>query len=127
MNEQQIGYRVKQVLDQGLSLETATLSRLKTARELALARQCVPIVSPSKSLVWAGNMILNAEGPRFIARYMLLPTILLILGMFIANDWYQAQRTEEIVEIDAAVLTGELPIDAYLDKGFGAWLKSSLE
>ena len=26
---------------------------------------------------------------------------------------------------DAAVLTGDLPLDAYLDKGFDAWLKRS--
>ena len=58
---------------------------------------------------------------------MLLPVALLILGALTANSWYQSQRVEEIVEIDAAVLIGELPIDAYLDTGFSAWLKSSLE
>ena len=62
-----------------------------------------------------------------LAPRLLLSGLILLLGLLVTNYWYQAQLIEENVEIDAAVLTGELPIDAYLDKGFGAWLKSSLE
>ena len=38
---------------------------------------------------------------------------------------FAAGVAAEIEEIDAAVLTGDLPLDAYLDKGFDAWLKPS--
>jgi hypothetical protein len=45
--------------------------------------------------------------------------------LYSVNYWYQLQQREEVLEIDAAVLLGELPLDAYLDKGFGVWLKNS--
>jgi hypothetical protein len=31
----------------------------------------------------------------------------------------------DIGELDAQLLTGELPIDAFLDKDFDSWLKSA--
>ena len=37
--------------------------------------------------------------------------------------WQQNQRVAEIVDIDSALLTDDLPIDAYLDRGFQNWLK----
>ena len=65
-----------------------------------------------------------------MAPRLLLSGLLLVLGLLATNYWYQAQQAqqaEETLEIDAAVLTGDLPIDAYMDKGFDAWLKSSLD
>ena len=56
---------------------------------------------------------------------IVLPLIFLILGLYASNHWYQAQLQEEIIEIDTEVLTGDLPMDAYLDKGFDLWLKRS--
>ena len=49
----------------------------------------------------------------------------LILGLIAINQWRDSQVAAEIEEIDAAVLTGDLPLDAYLDKGFDAWLRRS--
>jgi hypothetical protein len=49
----------------------------------------------------------------------------LIFGLLAVNQWRDTQNAAEIEEIDAAVLTGDLPLDAYLDKGFDAWLKRS--
>ena len=37
--------------------------------------------------------------------------------------WQQNQRAAEIEEVDALLLTDDLPIDAYLDRGFQNWLK----
>ena len=37
--------------------------------------------------------------------------------------WQQRQRAAEVEELDALLLTSDLPIDAYLDQGFAAWLK----
>ena len=36
-----------------------------------------------------------------------------------------AQLTQELVEVDTQVLTGDLPIKAYLDEDFQTWLKQS--
>jgi hypothetical protein len=50
---------------------------------------------------------------------------LLVLGMLGATYWQIAMQGNDNAEIDASLLSGELPIDAYLDSGFEAWLKRS--
>jgi hypothetical protein len=49
----------------------------------------------------------------------------LILALVGIQYWQQQPSVEEIEEIDAAILTGDLPINAYLDKSFDTWLKRS--
>lgn len=121
MNEQQIAYRIKQHLNRGLDLDADTLARLKAVREQALARQRVESRSPV--VAWAGEVIGKSGGPSVLIPRMLLPTVVLIVGLFAVSHWRELQLAAEIEEIDAAVLTGDLPLDAYLDKGFDAWLK----
>lgn len=121
MNEQQTAYRIKQVLNRGLDLDPGKLARLKEARELALARQRTRALSPV--LAWADNV--SGGGPSFLLSRVVLPTALLIFSLVAINQWRETQQAAEIEEIDAAVLTGDLPLDAYLDKGFDAWLKRS--
>jgi hypothetical protein len=124
MNEQQTAYRIRQLLNRGLDLDAGKLARLKAAREQALARQRVE--SPVFVLAsWADNLISRFGGTASIVPRMLLPTAVLILGLIAINQWRESQVAAEIEEIDAAVLTGDLPLDAYLDKGFDAWLKRS--
>jgi len=123
MNEQQIAYRIKQLLNRRLDLDAGTLARLKTARERALARQ--RIESPASVLAWAGSVMGRFGGPSSLIPRMLLPTMVLVFGLIAINQWRDSQVAAEIEEIDAAVLTGDLPLDAYLDKGFDAWLKRS--
>jgi hypothetical protein len=123
MNEQHIAYRIKQYLNQGLDLDSGKLARLKLAREQALARQRVE--SPAAGFGWTGNVIGRFGGPVSLIPRVLLPTAVLILGLIAINQWRDSQQAVEIEEIDAAVLTGDLPLDAYLDIGFDAWLKRS--
>jgi len=123
MNEQQTAYRIRQLLNRGLDLDAGTLVRLKAARERALTRQRV--TAPSFVLGWADNVIGRFGGPASLIPRMLLPMAVLILGLIAVNQWRDSQTAAEIEEIDAAVLTGDLPLDAYLDKGFDAWLKRS--
>lgn len=123
MNEQQIAYRIKQYLNRGLELNAGTLARLKTARERALARHRVESRVPV--LAWVDNVIAGLDGASRLVPRVLLPTVVLVLGLIAVNQWHDSQTAAEIEEIDAAVLTGDLPLDAYLDKGFDAWLKRS--
>jgi hypothetical protein len=124
MNEQQIAYRVKQHLNRGLDLDAGKLARLKAAREQALARHRVE--SRVSVLAWADNVLGGPSGASRLVPRVLLPMLVLILGLLSINHWRELQVAAEIEEIDAAVLTGDLPLDAYLDKGFDAWLKHSL-
>jgi len=121
MNEQQITYRIKQLLNRGLDLDADKLARLKAAREAALVRQRVGSRVPL--LAWADNVIGKSGGPSALIPRVLLPMAVLILGLIAVNQWRDSQLAAEIEEIDTAVLTSDLPIDAYLDKGFDAWLK----
>ncbi len=125
MNEQQFGYRIKQTLNQGLNLDEASLSRLSTAREGALSRQRA--TAPASRLAWAGEFAASFATPRLLVSRLMLPVLILGLGLFIVNYWHQAQLAQENAEIDAEVLTGDLPLDAYLDKGFDVWLRRSSE
>ena len=125
MNEQQIAYRIKQLLNRGLDLDAGKLARLKAAREAALVRQRVESRVPAWA--WADNVIGKSGGPSALFPRLLLPMAVLILGVIAINQWRDTQVAAEIEEIDAAVLTGDLPLDAYLDKGFDAWLKRSLQ
>lgn len=124
MNEQQIAYRVRQHLNQGLdNLDAGKLARLKAARDSALAHQRV--TSSVSVFAWADNVVGSWGGPTSLVPRMLLPMAVLILGLIAINQWRDIQAAAEIEEIDAAVLTSDLPLDAYLDKGFDAWLKRS--
>ena len=124
MNEHHLGYRVRQVLNQDLALDGEKLARLKAARERAIARQ--RIAAPRTALAWAGNLNGSLDGGSVsVFTRFLLPAAMLILGLVAIYTWQQSQTVQELVEIDSGVLTSDLPIDAYLDRGFDAWLKRS--
>ena len=50
--------------------------------------------------------------------------VLLIVGAALYFQYWQSgQQVRDVEETDAAILTSDLPIEAYLDRGFPAWLK----
>lgn len=53
--------------------------------------------------------------------------VLLALIAAFASQQSQDERFNESMDIDTALLTDDLPIDAYLDRGFGNWLDSQGE
>jgi len=122
MNESEFGHQIKQQLDQALDLEPATLNRLKVARELALARQ--RMTEPAFALAWADAVVGRLSGNPASASIALAGAAL-ILALVGIQFWQQTPTVEEIEEIDAALLTSDLPINAYLDKSFDTWLKRS--
>ncbi len=123
MNERKFGYQIKQQLDQALRLEPATLKRLKVARERALARQRVS--EPVFALAWANTVVGRFSGNPASVSIALIGAAL-ILALVGIKYWQRTPSVEEIEEIDAAILTGDLPINAYLDNSFDTWLKRSL-
>jgi hypothetical protein len=47
----------------------------------------------------------------------------LVLGILFAGDYVNTARTQAVQgEVETALLADDLPIDAYLDQGFRAWL-----
>ena len=51
--------------------------------------------------------------------------LLIVGGVLYYQYWKVAQQTREITDTDAAILTSDLPIEAYVDRGFQNWLKRS--
>jgi hypothetical protein len=116
MNEMQFGHRIRQILNQGITVRPEIAARLEQARARALGAQRP---EPAPVFAWAGN-VGNWGG---LALRVLLPLALLIGSGSAIYTWQQNQRAAEVEEIDSLLLTDDLPIDAYLDRGFQNWLK----
>jgi len=120
MNEHQFANKIRQALNQGARLDAGTAERLRAARERALAARRQ---EREPALAWAGGMLARLGGIGGVSLRVLLPVLLVALGVAAIYSWQQNQRLAEVEEIDAQLLTDDLPIDAYLDRGFEAWLK----
>jgi len=125
MNELQFARRIRHVLDQSTQLDRTTADKLRAARELALSRQRP---EPAPVLAWVDNVLDNGEAGSGIGwqvgARVLLPAAVLIVAVAGIYNWQEKQRLAEVVEIDSQLLTDDLPIDAYLDRGFENWLKT---
>jgi hypothetical protein len=118
--ELQFGHRSRQILNQGITVRPEIAARLQKAREQALARQRP---EPAPALAWADNVVGHVGGWGGLALRVLLPFAMLLASGAAIYTWQQNQRAAELVEIDSQLLTDDLPIDAYLDRGFQNWLK----
>ena len=123
MNETEFGNRIRHLLNQGAPLDRATAEKLRGVRQLALARQRP---EPAPVLAWADNVLGNVGGWSGLWLRVLAPSLALALGAAVIYNWQLDQRIAEVEEIDAQLLTDDLPIDAYLDRNFQSWLKKRL-
>lgn len=122
-SEEQFARHLCRVLDLGTrTIDTSIAERLRAARERALAHQ--PIAVGSISIVGAGGTVAHLGGGdekhplrTFIA------ILALLLGVCVAYYWNGFDQATENEEIDSALLADELPPNAYLDRGFQAWLE----
>lgn len=121
MTEMELGLFIRQHLNTtSSSLPAPTLSRIQDARQAALARHAKLHTQPS--LILAGHQVL-AWG-----RDNIRPLVLalgLISALFASNYLMSIQHVNELEDVDSALLADDLPIDAYLDKGFDTWLSSA--
>lgn len=94
-----------------------TADRLFEARQNALARQ--KTAGAQLSLAGVGHMAADVILPHARA---LVAIIGLVVGVAGVTTWNDFQKAAENAEIDSALLADDLPINAYIDKGFQAWL-----
>lgn len=129
MNEIKFTNKIRQALNEGARLDGPTgatiVERLRAARERAVAAKRA---ERAPAFGWArvasdGTLVGGMGGFGGFSLRVLLPTLLLIAGLYGIYSWQQEQRAADIEELDAQLLTDDLPIDAYLDRGFEAWLK----
>jgi hypothetical protein len=121
MNEPQFGNKVRHLLNQGMNdVDPSVATRLRAARAQALARQRP---EPALALALADNVLGSVGGWGSLALRVLVPLALLVGGLAGVYSWEQNQRIAEVEDIDAQLLTDDLPVEAYLDRGFQNWLK----
>ena len=128
MNEIKFANKIRQALNEGSHLSGArgarVAERLRAARERALEHRRVARLP---SLAWARGstaaVIGGFGGAGGFSLRLLLATALLAAGLVAMYSGLQDQRAADVEELDARLLTDVLPLDAYLDRGFEAWLK----
>lgn len=107
-------------------LRSGTAYRLQQARAAALARLAEPRRASELAAAGAGGTI---AGPRpfYTQLRFWIGVLLIAFAGFGWQQWQAFQTVKEAEEIDAELLTSDLPIDAYLDRGFQVWLKTGAE
>jgi hypothetical protein len=105
--------------------------RLRIARNLALAQRKPLVMSRTATSAQINNNgTLTGPSEEGLNLWSILasavPLLALVIGLM-AFQWIQQDHiTSEIAATDAALLTDELPPDAYTDAGFAQFLKQGL-
>lgn len=125
MNELDLGRKIARHLEQGANqLKQGTLYRLQAARNAALQKYHA---EPAFGLAGEGLAASRLRHSQLRSVRFLLPLALVLLSLGGIVYWQTAKHSNDIEEIDAHLLTDDLPINAYLDKDFDAWLKRSVQ
>jgi len=123
--EHELARKLVQHLDQGVDrLGPGVRARLVTARNAALSKyreQPAPVLG----LAWAGQAAARITEPGFYDARNLIAVAALVLALVGVGYWQISAPGNDVADIDTNLLTDELPVSAYLDKGFDSWLKRS--
>ncbi|WP_133650609.1 DUF3619 family protein [Paraburkholderia flava] len=127
--ELEFARQLRRALDENAaSLPPATVDRLAAARRVALARKkpepaAAPVFVPALAGMPAGLPQAPQRRPSTLRRFALAwPLVALVVSLVAIAYWEDQQRTAELADIDAAMLSDDLPLNAYLDHGFNAYL-----
>jgi hypothetical protein len=122
----QFGRASAALLTQGAqSLPAGIKDRLHAARMKALSVRKLEKVFAQKP-VFAGSMGNYSSGsnPLWDTVGWVAPLVVLVFGLIGIAQWQNDSRIIDIAEVDAALLTDDVPPDAYADSGFLAFLKN---
>lgn len=125
--QEQFGRRVVARLSGGTAELPHDLGeRLRAARAQALARRRVVAPQPAWQLAAAsGRFSLGDVGLSLWGRLAsAVPVVMLAAGLVAINMIQNDRRASEVAEVDAALLTDDLPPAAYTDPGFVQFLKT---
>ncbi len=102
--------------------------RLRVSRQQAVARRKLASLSTASSYSNSGGAAaLTLGGERFSwwnAVASALPLVALVVGLVVITNIQNDNRAREVAEVDAALLTDDLPPSAYTDPGFLQFIKS---
>lgn len=113
-----LAYKIRHALNENLDkLPASTTDRLAAARALALSRKKAD----------APRVPVQEKRPLFDMRWMrglavAAPLLAMVIGLAGVYQSEREQRVAELADLDAAVLSDDLPLTAYTDHGFNAYL-----
>jgi hypothetical protein len=120
-----LAYKVRHALNENLdNLPASTTERLASARALAMARKKAhaPVQQAARLGLFNVRALFSPAGLGRLS--VALPLLALAAGLAGVYQYEQQQHIAELAALDAAVLSDELPLTAYLDHGFNAYLAS---
>ena len=127
--QDQFGRRIAARLDAAtLELPHEVTERLRAARVQALSKRKVAALGEARSVQVSGGQATLGGGDRWGWWHRLataLPLVVLLAGLVTIHVVQSDTRAQELAEVDAALLTDDLPPAAYADPGFVQYLKSS--
>lgn len=134
--EARFGLRIGAALTERSSSAGHDISeRLRVAREQALERarlshHAVVAAAGGTPLVGvsaAGAATLGRQPAWWTRLASALPLITLVLGLFVIDQWHDRAQVNAAADVDTALLSDDLPPDAYSDPGFAEFLKTRRE
>jgi len=124
MNEQRVASTVRHYLNLGTRhLDGETAARLQKARADALSHYAER--KPVLGIAWAGHSAGTVGHGGHAGSRLWVPFLLLVALLFAVGYWQYTEQNADPSDIDAALLADDLPVNAYLDHRFDAWLKRS--
>jgi hypothetical protein len=124
-------FLVRRALDESTERVPYRISqRLAASREAALGGLPAVRIRESRqaltlALSGADRAVLYGDpGPAWRLAGVLLPLLIVICGMVTIALWDDDQKAAELADVDADVLTDDVPISAYTDRGFGVFLSN---
>lgn len=105
--------------------------RLRAARMQAVAKRKIASTQTAAGVVNTGGSSValswgSSDGLGWWGRIgSIVPLIALVIGMLAINSIQNDLRAQEVAEVDAALLTDDLPPAAFSDPGFLQFLKTN--
>lgn len=127
LDHDEFARKIKGYLDAGAAgMRAGTVYKLSQARARAMANLAPDPARATESQLAHALVGGHAGGTGNLRRgaWFGFGILLLVAAAFGYQQWRFYQQTSEIEEIDVQILTSDLPIDAYVDRGFQTWLTS---
>ncbi|MBT2325111.1 DUF3619 family protein [Variovorax paradoxus] len=123
--EEEFGRRVAARLSAGaLDIPHDIGERLRAARMQALGRRKVVRQFRTAPAVVSGGSTVALGAGWWTRIGSIAPLIALVAGLLVISAMQDDNRADELAEVDAALLTDDLPPAAYTDPGFAQFLKT---
>lgn len=125
--EARFGARVAAALNEGTRDVPHDIGeRLRFARTQALARAAQARRESASQVVPGQGGVASLGGlPLWWHRVATaLPLVVLVGGLYLVSEWTLVEQVRAAAEIDAELLSDNLPPEAYSDPAFGEYLRS---